>query len=127
MLGAAARFSRMRSRSVFTSVGDNASAFALLANEARRNRRTTTLRMFQFEMLLRQFGFYRHRRRQSEEDGRRQTPEQPNGAGNTQPAQSRVMRPAERTESRDRGQAGESDRFDHTSKIARHFMAALPD
>src|SRR5437763_13365817 len=127
MLGAAARFSRIRSSSVFTSVGNNASASTPWANEASRNRKETALRMFQFEMLLRQLGPYRHRRRQSKEDGRRQTPEQADGAGNTKPAQGRVMRPPERTESCDRGQAGESNGFDHTSKIARHFVAALPD
>src|SRR5689334_12629519 len=126
MLGAAARFSRVRSRSVFTSVADKGWALTPLANEASRNRRRV-LRTFQFEMLLWQFGSYRHRCRQSEKDGCRQTPEQPNGAGNAQLAQGRIMRPAERTESGDRGQTGESNGFDHTSKIARHFVAALPD
>src|SRR5215831_8644824 len=52
MLCAAARFSRMRSSSILTSAGDNVSAFTLLVYEARRNRKTTALRMFQFEVLL---------------------------------------------------------------------------
>src|SRR5689334_20884428 len=120
MLGAAARFSRMRSRSVFTSVGDKGWALTPLANEARRDSRRSVLRTFQFEMLLRQFGSYRHCCRQRKKDGCRQTPEQANGAGDAQLAQGWIMRPAERTEAGDRGQAGESNRFNHTSKIARH-------
>src|SRR5947208_1653244 len=127
MLGAAARFSRIRSSSVFTSVGNNASASTPWANEASGIRKATALRLFQFHMFRLQSRPYRHPRRQSKEDGRRQPPEQADGAGNTKPAQGRVMRPAERTESCDRGQAGESNGFDHTSKIARHFVAALPD
>src|SRR5207237_8244122 len=98
MLGAAARFSRMRSRSVFTSVGDRDWALTPLANETRRNRRRRALRMFRFEMLLWQCGSYCHRCRQHEKNGRGQTPEQADGEVNNQHAQGRDTRTAEATQ-----------------------------
>src|SRR5205085_10157564 len=98
MLGAAARFSRMRSRSVFTSARDKGWALTPLANKARRNSRRRVLGTFQFEMLLRQFGAYRHRCRESEKDGGRQTAAQANSEGDCQLAQSWMMRPAELAE-----------------------------
>src|SRR5437868_7848525 len=102
MLGAAARFSRICSSKVLTSAGDSGAALMPIASNATRQIMVIVLRMFQFrfgKMFLRQFWFNCNRRRQSEEDGRSQAPEQANRAGDPQAAQSRVMRPAERTES----------------------------
>src|SRR6184192_3701655 len=127
MLGAAARFSRIRSSKVLTSAGDSGAAFTPIASNATRQITVIILRMFQFrfgKMFLRQFWFNCNRRRQSEEDGRSQAPEQANGAGNPQPAQGRIMRPAERTESGDGGQSREHDWFNYTGKIARDIVAS---
>src|SRR5437773_8159575 len=108
MLGAAARFSRIRSSKVLTSAGDSGAALTPIASNATRQITVIILRMFQFrfgKMFLRQFWFNCNRRRQSEEDGRSQAPEQANGAGNPQPAQGRVMRQAGRTKSAIGGQS----------------------
>src|SRR5205814_8157109 len=130
ILGAAARFSRMRSSKLLTSAGDSGSAFAPMASDATRKITAIILRMFQFrfsKMFLRQFWFNCNCRRQSEEDGRGQAPEQADGAGNPQPAQGRVMRPTKRTESCNRGQSRQHNRFHHSGKIARDIVAPLPN
>src|SRR6476660_5904057 len=130
MLGAAARFSRMCSSRVLMSAGDSGAALTPIASNATRQTTVIILRMFQFrfgKMFLRQFWFNCNRRRQSEEDGRGQAPEQANGAGNAQPAQGRVMRPAQRTESGNRCQPRKRNRLHHSGKVACDIVASLPN
>src|SRR2546429_8568036 len=110
------------------SAGDSGSAFTPMTNDATREMTVIILRMFQFrfgEMFLRQLRFNCNCRRQSEEDGRGQAPEQADGAGNPQSAQSRVMRPTKRTEAGNGGQSREHDWFNHPRKIAGDIVAAL--
>src|SRR5437867_13401741 len=115
----------MRSSRLLTSADDRGSAFTAIANDATRKMTVTILRMFQFglgEMFLRQLRLNCNCRRQSEEDGRGQAPEQADGAGNPQSDQSRVKRPTKRTESCNGSQSREHDWFDDTGKMARDIL-----
>src|SRR6266481_155056 len=130
MLGAAARFSRICSSKVLTSAGDSGAALTPIASNATRQITVIILRMFQFrfgKMFLRQFWFNYNCRWRSEEAGCGQAAEQANGAGNPQAAQGRVMRPAERTESCNRGQSRKHNRLHHSGKIACDIVASLPN
>src|SRR5256885_15042882 len=114
----------------WTSAGEVGASLTPVANNATKQITVIILPMFQFrfaKMFLRRFWFHCNRRWQSEEDGRSQAPEQANGAGNSQPAQGRVMRPTQRTESRNRSQSRERNRLHHSGKVACDIMASLPN
>src|SRR5258707_15358340 len=130
MLGAGAGFPQIRAEKVLTSAGKGGAAPTPIASNATRQITVIILRMFQFrfgKIFLWQFWFNCNRRRQSEEDGRSQAPEQANGTGNPQPAQGRVIRPAERTESGNRRQSRERNRLYHSGKVPCDIVASLPN